>query len=362
VTPTFEGEPRVEDLQQKIALLEQGMKQAANVREMWSKAVRELKATKSELKSTVADLTAARDELDRKNASLAQLNLQLQEEMAQRERIEVELRLAQKLESIGQLAAGIAHEINTPIQYIGDNTEYLSEAFDAYLELFTKLRPIIEEGVDLSSPIAEVAEVVERSGLADLADDVPDAIADTLEGVEHVASIVKSMKEFSRKGSQEKVPVDINHALETTVNVARGEWKHVAEIEWQLDEELPKVYAIGAELNQVFLNLLVNAAQAVGEANEKNGGGMGVIRLMTQPNETGVVVTVSDSGTGIPEGVMDQIFDPFFTTKDVGEGSGQGLSIAHSIIVDHHGGKIDVASEPGEGATFTVWLPMGLPG
>lgn len=349
-------EATIRALRQKIALLEQGMKQAAHVRELWGKAVSDLKATKVELKSSLAQLTAAHGELAQKNASLEQLNKQLQEEMALRARMEVELRLAQKLESIGQLAAGLAHEINTPIQYIGDNTLYLDAAFNSYLALFNQLRPLADGDAEEGSPLAEVLELIRSESLADLAEDVPEAIAETLEGVSEVAAIVKSMKEFSHQGSAEKAPVDINHALETTVTVARGEWKKVAEIEWDLDERLPVVSAISAEINQVFLNLLVNAAHAVAKVHTGDDD-IGWIRITTTARDDGVAVRIADNGIGIPDDIMELIFDPFFTTKDVGEGSGQGLSIARSIVVDHHHGTIDVTSEPGAGATFTVWLP-----
>jgi len=348
----------IKALRQKVALLEQGMQQAAHVRQLWGKAVKDLKATKAELKTSLAQLTAAHEELAHKNASLEQLNKQLQEEMAIRERMEIELRLKQKLESIGQLAAGLAHEINTPIQYIGDNTLYLDTAFHSYLTLFDQLRPLIESNGSDSAPLAGVRETIENERLADLAEDVPEAIAETLEGVAEVAAIVQSMKEFSHKGSANRGPVDINHALETTVNVARGEWKKAAVINWDLDRRLPTIYAVGAELNQVFLNLLVNAAHAVAEKYGTGDNPTGAISITTAARDGGVEVQVSDNGTGIADDIIDLIFDPFFTTKDVGEGSGQGLSIARSIVVERHGGSIDVVSEPGAGATFTVWLPI----
>lgn len=350
-------EATVRALEQKIALLEQGMKQAAHVRELWGKAVRELKATKVELKKSIAELTTTQEELEQKNESLEQLNIQLKAEIELRERMEVELRLAQKLESIGQLAAGIAHEINTPIQYIGNNTQYLGSAFESYLALFNQLRPLAELATVPGEPIAGAIEIMRDRHLDDLAEDIPEAIAETLEGIEHVAQIVKSMKEFSSNETHEKGPVDINHALETTVNVARSEWKDVAEIEWRLSQDLPEVYAVRVELNQVFLNILINAAQAVGVANLQRDNQLGVITIATGVDGDGVAVKVTDTGVGIPPEIKDQIFDLFFTTKDVGIGSGQGLSIAHSIIVDHHDGRIEVDSEPGIGATFTVWLP-----
>jgi len=330
----------VEQLQQRITLLEQGMSQATNLREMWSKAVRDLKATKAELKE--------------KNQALEDLNQQLREEMALRERMENELRLAQKLESIGQLAAGIAHEINTPIQFISDNTRYLGDAFASYQALVDQLKESAGGDPADADGIATAVAVMEREGLDFLAEEVPDAIADMTEGIERVAKIVKSMKDFSKRSGEEKTPTDINEALETTVTVTGAEWKGVADVELNLDAGIPKVHAAGDELNQLFLNLIINATEAVAAA----GRDRGTITVATATEGDGVTVSISDNGIGIPPEIEDQIFDPFVTTKDVVVGAGQGLSIAHSIVVDHHLGRIAAESTPGEGATFTVWLPV----
>lgn len=347
-------------LQQKIALLEQGMGQAARIRELWAKSVRELKETKAELKQSLQQLADAHSELTEKNNVLEHLNGQLREEMAFREKVEAERLLSQKLESIGQLAAGIAHEINTPIQFIGDNARFLQTAFDGLQQLLVALDPEhrAEEGTE-ATRLAAVFAAADAGDLLGIAEDVPDAIAESLEGLDQVATIVKSMKEFSYQGSQTRTLVDINRALETTAVVATGEWRKVAEIDWQLDEELPQIYGVGAELNQVFLNLVVNAAHAVAESLERNGRGKGRISVVTEGDAAGVTVTVADDGVGIPESLRDQIFDPFFTTKDVGAGTGQGLTVARSIVVEHHGGTIDFCSEVGVGTSMKVWLPIG---
>jgi signal transduction histidine kinase len=352
------GEASIRALQQRITLLEQGMKQAAHIREMWRKSSDELQATKAELSESLAQLTTAHEELGRKTDALELANTKLKEEIALRERMEAELRLAQKLESIGQLAAGIAHEINTPIQFIGDNTLYLSEAFDSFVALFNQLQPLADQATDPSAAIAEAVDMIRSGDLADLAAEVPEAITETLDGIEQVATIINSMKEFSHMGSQKKSTVDINHALETTATVARGEWKHIAKIEWQLDEQLPVIDAVAAELNQVFLNLLINAAHAVAAARGASSDGLGLIRIATTVENDGIMVRITDNGIGIPDDVKEHIFDPFFTTKDVGEGSGQGLSVARSIVVNHHHGKIDAESVSGVGTTLSVWLPI----
>ncbi|MCP4308990.1 MAG: hypothetical protein GY788_29780 [bacterium] len=339
-------DPRtVADLEHRVALLEQGMKQAAHIRKLWTKATRELKKTKSELQGSLAELTIAHE--------------QLEAEMELRERMEAELRLSQKLESIGQLAAGVAHEINTPIQYIGDNTLFVQEVFESVQSLLGVLAPLVD--TDGSEPVdgalSTVARTIQDEDLFGLAEEIPAAIAETLEGIGQVAHIVSSMKEFSKPGSKSKCPVDINRALETTVTVARSEWSSVAEIEWVLDADLPQVHAISAELNQVFLNVLVNASQAIGSGES----GRGLIRIVTKLDGSSVVISVADSGTGIPSEVIDSVFDPFFTTKDVGSGLGQGLSIARSIVVDHHAGSIEVQSEMGIGSTFEIRLPIRAP-
>ncbi len=357
-TTSSSDEVTVDALQQKIFLLEQGLKQSAHLRELWTNAVRELKATRAELRRSLERLTEAHEQLEQKSVSLERLNQHLSEEMELRERMETELRLAQKLESIGQLAAGLAHEINTPIQYIGDNTRYLGTDFDACLALFDQLRPILDENADPAILLDRARQIVETEDLAGLAEDVPDALTETLEGIEQVAEIVSSMKEFSHHGTQGKTPVDINRALQVTATVARSEWKDVAEIEWQL-AELPDVYAVGAELNQVFLNLLVNAAQAVAEAAKKRTSPPGVIKITTAVAAGGVSVEVTDNGIGVPDDVKEHIFDLFFSTKDVGVGTGQGLSIARSIVVDRHNGTIDMVSEPGVETSFVIWLPIG---
>lgn len=271
-------------------------------------------------------------------------------------RLEQELQQSQKLESLGQLAAGIAHEINTPIQYIGDNARFLQEAheelsrvIEAY-EQFTKNQPAV------GSAVEELNEAIEAADADFFKEEVPGALSHTIEGVEQVARIVQAMKEFSHPGSKSKTPTDINRAVENTLAVARNEWKYVAELSTELDPDLPDVICSPGEVNQVLLNLVINAAHAMGDLLETKGKGQ--LTLRTSSADGHVQIEIGDTGSGISDDVAKKIFDPFFTTKAVGKGTGQGLSIAHSVVVERHGGTLAFETKPGEGTTFFVRLPI----
>lgn len=280
-------------------------------------------------------------------------HLVLSVDVTERKMLEDQLKQAHKLESVGQLAAGIAHEINTPIQYIGDNTNFLSGAFRDFGEVLTLYRAA---GTDAT----QLGAAARAAGAADvdfLLAEVPRAIEQSLEGVGHVARIVRAMKEFAHPGAEEKAPLDLNRALETVVTVARNEWKYVAEVVTDLEPDLPPVSGLAGELNQVFLNLLVNAAHAVQSVRGPDGV-KGTITISTRRAEGVVEVRVSDTGCGIPEEHSGRVFDPFFTTKPVGQGTGQGLALAHAVVVQRHGGAITFETEVGKGTTFVVRLPV----
>jgi PAS domain S-box-containing protein len=275
--------------------------------------------------------------------------------------IEMQLHQAQKLESIGQLAAGIAHEINTPMQYIGDNTRFMGDAFDDLSKLVERLRSMVSQysGDEEKRPWMEkIEEAMEEADVEFLLDEVPSALGQSFEGIERVSKIVKSMKEFSHPGSKDKTLVDINKALDTTISISRNEWKYVAKMETDLNSQLPEVFCLQDEVNQVFLNLIINAAHAIEEKVGDGSEGKGVIKVSTSLEDGCVVVRVADTGTGISKEIQDRIFDPFYTTKEVGKGSGQGLAIAYSIIVDKHGGNLTFDTKLGEGSEFTVKLPL----
>ncbi|GAB6904917.1 hypothetical protein JCM12296A_07510 [Desulfosarcina cetonica] len=274
---------------------------------------------------------------------------------------EREMQQARKLEAIGQLAAGIAHEINTPIQYVGDNVAFLEDAFTdlrAALTTYGELLAAAKADAVNASIIAEAEAAIEQADLSYLADEIPNAIEQTLEGIQRVSQIVTAMRQFSHPGSDRKSPVELNKALETTITVARNAWKYVADIETDFNPHLPMVNCLPGEINQVFLNLLINAAHAIGEVTQGGKTGKGRIRISTRQTGDTVEIRFSDTGGGIPKAIQDRVFDPFFTTKPVGTGTGQGLAIAHSVIADKHQGTIYFESTEGQGTTFVIALPL----
>jgi signal transduction histidine kinase len=255
---------------------------------------------------------------------------------------------------VGQLAAGIAHEINTPIQFIGDSAHFVNDACTELIGLLALYRAACSK-TDGSLP-QELQEAEEHADLAYLQEQVPRACARTLEGVDRVATIVRALKEFAHPNQKEQAPADLNRALLSTLTVARNEYKYVAEVETDLGE-IPAVVCNVGDLNQVFLNLIVNAAHAIHDV-VRGTEGRGLIRVTSRQEGEQVVVAISDSGSGIPEHIRERIFEPFFTTKEVGRGTGQGLAIARSIVVDRHGGSLTFDSEPGRGTTFYIRLPI----
>lgn len=267
---------------------------------------------------------------------------------------------SQKLQSIGQLAAGIAHEINTPMQYISDNTNFIQDAFQDLL-IFSKSCSDLIETADTGSiepgTIKKLSTSRDDTDLDFLEAEVPLAIHQTLEGIERVVKIVRSMKEFSHPGGEEGVLTDINHALDNTVTVARNEWKYVADLTCEFDSSLPRIYCNPGELNQVFLNMIINAAHAIADVKDSKNGGKGKIHISTRDTEKWVEIRIQDTGAGIPENVRMHIFDPFYTTKEVGKGTGQGLSISQNVVVEKHKGKIELETHLGQGTTFIISLP-----
>jgi signal transduction histidine kinase len=285
----------------------------------------------------------------------------LAQDVTERHAIDDQLRGAQKMEAIGQLAAGIAHEINTPIQYVGDNTLFLKESWEqvsTILTLAQELREKVPEGSDQTTACAAFDTSVQLADLDYLRNEVPKAIGQTLDGIERVAKIVRAMKEFSHPGSEEKQAVNLNRAIEATVTIARNEWKYVAEVDLRLDPGLPSVVCLAGEINQVLLNLLVNAAHSIAEAQQRRGPEQGRIVISTLRDGPWAELRIQDSGMGIPEHIRDKIFDPFFTTKEVGKGTGQGLTLAQTVVAKRHAGKIWFESEDGHGTTFFVRLPL----
>jgi PAS domain S-box-containing protein len=278
-----------------------------------------------------------------------------------RQMMEVQLRQVQKLEAIGQLAAGIAHEINTPIQYVSDNTRFLQDSFKdlpAVLKSHEELIAAAKNNTLTPEVLARAEKILNGCDLAYLLEQVPIAISETLEGIERVTKIVRAMKEFSHPGGKEKALADLNKAIETTVTVARNEWKYVAEVRLDLDAQLPPVPCFLGEFNQVILNLIINASHAIADVVKDQPGAKGTITVRTRRDGDFAEVRVADTGTGIPEHVRPRIFEPFFTTKGVGKGTGQGLSIVYGSIVKKHGGDVRFETETGRGTTFILRLAL----
>jgi signal transduction histidine kinase len=272
---------------------------------------------------------------------------QLAREMAERERIQDELRIAHKLEAVGQLAAGIAHEINTPIQYVADSVNFIGEAFADLRAILDLYRRSARDGTQ--PPSAH-----DDPELTYLEEHVPAAVERALTGLDRMANLVRAMKEFGQPARGDKRPGDVNRAIDTTLTVASSAYREVAEIALELGD-LPEVPCHISELSQVFLQLIVNAAHAIGDVHRPPA--KGVIRIRSWSDPSAIHVSVSDNGTGIPEAIRDRIFDPFFTTKPVGRGTGQGLSIARSIVVDRHAGSLTFDTAIGAGTTFVVRIP-----
>jgi len=275
--------------------------------------------------------------------------------------LELQLRQAQKLEGIGQLAAGIAHEINTPTQFVGDNIRFLKDSWGPVSEFMNFCGTMQAEcaaGPVSSEHLLQFCELHKKCDLEYLSEHIPKAIDLSLEGVKRIAKIVKGFKEFSHPGSEEKQTINLNQAIETTISVAKHEWKYCADVVTAFDDDLPAVPCLVGEFNQVILNLIVNSAHAISNAAEKNGSGKGTITISTRQDGDWARIAVADTGAGIPMEIRSRVFEPFFTTKEVGKGTGQGLALAHAAIVKRHQGQLWFESELGIGTTFFIRLPL----
>lgn len=282
-------------------------------------------------------------------------------DITDRIRFEAQLNQSQKMEAIGQLAAGIAHEINTPTQFVGDNTRFLQDAFDDFIEacnLYKESIKAMKSGALDPKRIQDVEKRFEELDIDYLEEEVPLAIQQTLKGVDRITHIVQAMKIFAHPGGMEKEPIDINKEIEKTITITRNEWKYVAKMKTDFDATLPSVPCHRAEFNQVILNLIVNAAHAIADANAGNKTEKGMIKISSRLDGDWAEIRISDTGTGIPEEIQHRIFDLFFTTKEPGRGTGQGLAIAHSVIVDKHNGVLKLETETGRGTTFVIRLPF----
>jgi len=286
---------------------------------------------------------------------------QLGQTLAELRGTQAKLLQAEKLQAIGQLAAGIAHEINTPTQYVSDNTVFAQRATSGLLGALAAADAVVR-AAKLGSVDPELIETAEKAvakaKFEYVSKQLPRALDQALEGLGRISSIVHAMKEFSHPSGVEKRPANLRDAIESTVAVARHEWKYVAEVEINLDPGLPLVPILRNEFNQVILNLIVNAAHAIAETTDGGAARKGKITITGREHEGAVELRVSDDGAGIPETARARVFEPFFTTKEVGKGTGQGLAIAYSVIVDKHRGSISFETERGVGTTFVIRLPL----
>ena len=275
--------------------------------------------------------------------------------------LESQLAQTQKLESIGRLAAGIAHEINTPTQFVGDNTRFLQDAFEDMRKLLSeygRLTQACRNGLVTPDILAKVQQAEKDADLDYLTTEIPQAIAQSLEGIERVSRIVRAMKDFSHPAAEGKEAVDLNKAIESTVTVARNEWKYVADMVTDFDPSLPPVPCLVNEFNQVILNIVINAAHAIADVVGKDTVRKGTITIVTRLDGDWTEIRIGDTGGGIAEEHRSKIFEHFFTTKEVGKGTGQGLAMAHAVINDKHGGTLTFESETGKGTTFIIRLPI----
>jgi len=304
-------------------------------------------------------------ELYKSNEFLVTLAEELEEEVAstkadleRRKALENQLAHAQKMESVGQLAAGVAHELNTPIQFVGDNINFLKESFADIASLLDQLDALVNlcrKEDSFAAEIASIEEVREQIELDYLRDEIPLAASQAIEGTNTLSRIVKAMKVFSHPGSKSFQKVDLNQLIESTINVSRSEWKYHANLVKDLSDDLPLVSCLPGKLSQALLNLIVNAANAM---SNDVGGVKSILTVHTHREGGEAIVEISDTGCGIPEDIRHRVFDPFFTTKAIGEGTGQGLSICYRIVVKLHNGSLTFDSVVGEGTTFQMRLPI----
>lgn len=281
-------------------------------------------------------------------------------DITDRRALESQLAQAQKLESIGQLAAGIAHEINTPTQYVGDNIRFLRDSFqdmEGLLHAYGELEAEVASSPELAPRLEQVQASKDVADLEFIKGEIPKALNESLDGIDRIAVIVRALKDFSHPGVDSMTSADVNRIIESTATVARNEWKYVADLELDLCPNLPPIPCLPGEFGQVILNLIVNASHAI---SDKNTGSTekGRIKISTSREAGFLTVMVADSGNGIPQHVRDKVFDPFFTTKEVGKGTGQGLAIAHNVIVERHRGKLWFETKEGVGTTFFIRIPM----
>jgi len=327
-----------------------------------------------ELEISEENLRRLNESLERtvmeRTRDLALLNDELKDELRrkikdeeEKDRLRQELEHSQKMQSIGTLAAGIAHEINSPLQFTNDNVDFIANSVDEIMKLvntYNRLLMNCHTDEDKENARKQIAELVKQINFDFITSEMPDALSQTKNGISRIRRIVNAMKQYSHLNNEEKKPANLNETLENAEIITRNEWKYYADIENRFSDDIPFISCYEADLNQVFMNLIVNAAHAVQDAIEKEIIKRGVIVICTRKAGEKVLISICDNGTGIPKDVHNRIYDPFFTTKEVGKGTGQGLSIVHKTIVEKHQGKIWFETELNKGTTFFISLPVTI--
>jgi len=278
--------------------------------------------------------------------------------------LQTQITQIQKLDSIGQLASGIAHEINTPIQYIGDNAQFLQGVFADLNRILEKYSQLLDANrIQTISPelIAQIDALLEKTDIHYLSEEIPKALGQSIEGINHISRIVNAMRDFANPGLTDKKCIDINQAIASTITVSSNKWKYIADMVTEFDPALPLIFCLPAEFNQVILNLILNAADAIAAMVGDAAKSKGTITIHTSHDDQGIEIRISDTGCGIPENIRDKVFDPFFTTKGVGQGTGQGLTTSYATV-KKHGGSIVFESETGKGTVFIIRLPINSQG
>lgn len=323
------------------------------------------KAKKDQVEATsafqsLAMSTALQQIVENKTRELEERNRELERAHAALSLAQADLLQSQKLESIGRLAAGVAHEINTPVQFVGDSIHFLADGINDILGLMSELLVAMNDLASGQKTIQMIEAIVEtlcqKYDYEYLVKNIPKSVERSAEGLARVAEIVQSMKAFAHPDQKTMTLVDINYGLTTTLAITKNEYKYVAEVHTEFGD-VPMVEGYLGEMNQVFLNLIVNSAHAI-EDVYKETGRQGEIFVRTRKEGQSVVVEIGDTGAGIPLDIQNRIFDPFFTTKEVGKGTGQGLALAHQVITQMHGGEITFVSELGKGTTFSIRIPI----
>ncbi len=270
----------------------------------------------------------------------------------------------QKMKAIGTLAAGIAHEINTPVQYVTDNTAFIDEICCELRDALESIAQLVENcsAADTEQLKKDVSSVLKEADIDYMREELPRAVGDSKEGLKRIKTIVQAMKEFAHPGHEDKSLVCMNQAIESTLAVCENRWRYTARVETDFDPSLPATECMIAEVNQVILNIIINAADSIQDRIDEGDYEKGEIRIATRKDGDSVKLEISDNGKGIPDEIRERVFDPFFTTKEVGKGSGQGLAISYDVIVNRHGGELTCDSEPGQGTTFRIRLPISAEG